>query len=147
MELIGLRVLSGIVFSLVVYGLAFLFADAHIFGCDASSFKKDEKWDDVKHIGMIPLRPLVLRFRFFRELLKCYFCIGVWCGLLVHPLLWHFFGQGYFLCHPNKPLAWFEGLVLSALVSAPTCYIINLNVQWFEKRQTQELFVDDDEHS
>jgi hypothetical protein len=53
---------SLITWILAVYGIAFLLSDAKILS----------DW--------IPLRPLLKRLRFFKGLLECYFCMGVWIG-------------------------------------------------------------------
>jgi len=47
---------------LAIYGIAFLLSDAKILS----------DW--------IPIRPLLKRVKFFRELLECYFCMGIWLG-------------------------------------------------------------------
>jgi hypothetical protein len=49
---------------LAVYGLAFLISDAKIL----------EEW--------IPIRPQLRKIRFFKGLLSCYFCMGIWGGML-----------------------------------------------------------------
>jgi len=51
---------SLITWTLAVYGLAFLLSDSKIF----------EDW--------IPIRPFFKRIKFFRDLLSCYFCMGIW---------------------------------------------------------------------
>jgi len=53
---------SLILWILAVYGLVFLLSDAKILS----------EW--------IPVRPLLQRVKFFRELLQCYFCMGIWVG-------------------------------------------------------------------
>jgi hypothetical protein len=60
---------------LAVYGLAFLLSDAKIF----------EDW--------IPIRPHLRKIKFFRDLMSCYFCMGIWIGaggwaLFSWPNLW-----------------------------------------------------------
>lgn len=54
---------SLITWILAVYGIAFLLSDAKILS----------EW--------IPLRPLLKRSRFLKELLECYFCMGVWISV------------------------------------------------------------------
>lgn len=53
---------SLITWILAVYGIAFLLSDAKILS----------DW--------IPLRPLLKRVNFFKDLLECYFCMGIWIG-------------------------------------------------------------------
>jgi hypothetical protein len=66
---------SLIAWILAVYGVAFLLSDAKILS----------DW--------IPIRPLLKRVKFFKELLECYFCSGLWIGagfwlLLYWPHPW-----------------------------------------------------------
>jgi hypothetical protein len=51
---------SLITWILAVYGIAFLLSDAKILS----------DW--------IPLRPALKRVKFFKDLLECYFCMGIW---------------------------------------------------------------------
>jgi hypothetical protein len=74
------------------------------------------------------------RSRFFRELLSCYFCLGVWCGVAIHILLRSFFGPTYWLWHPHTPLGWSEGVAVAALAGAPLCYVLNLLVKLLEEK-------------
>lgn len=50
---------------LAVYGIAFLLSDAKILS----------EW--------IPLHPLLKRVKFFKDLLECYFCMGIWIGAVL----------------------------------------------------------------
>ena len=60
---------SFILWTLAVYGIAFLLSDAKILS----------DW--------IPLRPFLKRVKFLKELLECYFCTGIWVGVLFWALL------------------------------------------------------------
>ncbi len=128
-------------FSLAVYGLAFLLADAKIFGCPANGFPSDPTEDDfaaVARKGMIPLRQLLLRIRFLRKLLSCYFCLGVWCGMVVHGLLYTlahvnpYWRDSYSLWGPLEPLNVIISTLLAALVGGPVCYAVDLVITWLE---------------
>jgi hypothetical protein len=62
---------SLITWILAVYGIAFLLSDAKILN----------DW--------IPIRPLLKRVKFFKDLFECYFCMGIWIGAaLWFALLW-----------------------------------------------------------
>lgn len=108
--------MSLIVFVLVSFGLAFMIADARIFGCDTEAY--NEAPDDTKFIwsiGFLKIRPYLLQFRFFRELFSCYFCLGTWTGPVVY----------YALGYPMFQRPTLLGFVLSALVSATGCYLLH----------------------
>ena len=66
-----------LLYLLSVYGAVFLLRDAKIF-------------DDFRHGGWVPIRPLVMRLRFMRSLFACPFCLAVWvgAGLWLMTLLW-----------------------------------------------------------
>jgi len=52
-----------------VYGIIFLLSDAKILS----------EW--------IPIRPLLQRVRFFKDLMSCYFCMGIWVSAGLWALL------------------------------------------------------------
>lgn len=121
-----------IVFFLLVYGVIFLIADAEIFGCSTMGYLQDpgtEEWEQwTREAGVLKLRQKLLRFGFFQKLFKCYFCLGVWCGPVVHVFCYHFFGERYFLHHPNEPRYWIAGLSAAALLGAVGSYIIDTKI-------------------
>jgi hypothetical protein len=116
--------------------MAFLLADAHIFGCDSESFSDPESLDvELRTTGIIPLRYyLMKRVHFFKELFSCYFCLGVWCGMGAHVLLRDFWGSTYWLWHPSTIEGWLEGLLIAALIGAPLCYVSDLLVKVLENK-------------
>ena len=132
---------------LATYALSFLAADARIFGVDATQYR--ELLDDPntlnarkesRTIGILPLRWVLLRWKFFREHFSCYFCMGVWAGPLAHWLLWHIarFGapwqiEGYFLDHPDTGWGWLLGCALAFLLGACGSYLLNVAVKAFEE--------------
>lgn len=123
-------------FILVTYGLAFLIADAHIFGCDAGTYKSYEGSPDeyeAYKIGIIKIRPYLMRFEFFNEQFNCYFCLGVWCGVFLHWPLRYLYGDAYWIPHSPTHLGWTIAIACSALASAPCCYIVNLVVKRLEQ--------------
>jgi hypothetical protein len=150
---------SLILLGLLTFGLAFLAADASLFGVSAKGYVKTvaeaEEWDDagfqddafskfeeadqlLETNGLLKIRNRLLRVRFFRELLSCYFCLGLWCGMAAHTLLVAFsrlpeVGQtSYALAHGNSVWAWLGGLFIGGIVAAPLCYGIDLLYGWME---------------
>ena len=142
--------MSLIVFILLVYGLCFLAADARIFGTDTTAYvttlhgdveptEQDRVW--VNSLGVIPLRQRLLRVRFIREHLCCYFCMGVWAGPLTHWIAMQMqnFGspwqtQDYFLNHPNTGVGWFCGCVVAFLIGAAGSYVVNAFIVKLEEK-------------
>jgi hypothetical protein len=94
---------SLITWILAVYGVAFLLSDAKILS----------DW--------LPLRPLLKRVRFFKELLECYFCMGVW----ISAALW-------------VALSWPKPWKLEALLYLPAgaagAYLLDLVAHLIETR-------------
>lgn len=165
-----------LVFSLLVYGLAYLVADAKIFGCPARAFYADPT--DVSYIRehcVLPLRQIVMRWGYplvsqesalaalvsaeapaitpgkrsiFKLFLTCYFCLGVWCGALIHLAL-----IGLFHLDPSVPLissypllsltlpGILVGTVLAAVAGAVMCYILDLLVQMLENKVAAQTLV------
>jgi hypothetical protein len=125
-------VLIFIVFFLLVYGLTFLIADATIFGCDTIGYLQkpyNEEWEAwVQETGILKIRQRLLRYRFFQQLFKCYFCLGFWCGMLIHVFCYHFFGTYYFLYHPATVLWCLGGLLAAALLGAAGSAIIDTKI-------------------
>lgn len=94
---------SLIVWILAVYGIAFLLSDAKIMS----------DW--------IPLRPLLKRVKFFKDLLECYFCMGIW----ISAGLW-------FLLHWPDP--WKLDAVLYLPAGAAGAYLLDLTAHLIETR-------------
>lgn len=127
-----------VLFSLLTFGFAFLIADAKIFGCPAKEFVPayDDAADGptVFDPGIIPIRQFFLRATFIRELLECYFCLGVWCGILAHlTLLWmaqynQLILNSYFILSTDG-LGIVAGIFTAAVLGGPVCYITDLIVQ------------------
>lgn len=88
---------------LAVYGIAFLLSDAKILS----------DW--------IPVRPILKRLRFFKDLLECYFCMGIW----ISAALW-------------VGLTWPNFLKLDAVIYLPAgaagAYLLDLVVHYIETR-------------
>jgi hypothetical protein len=82
---------------LAVYGLAFLLSDAKIF----------EDW--------IPLRPQLRKVKFFRDLLSCYFCMGIWIST-AGWVLW------------SWPFIWRKEVVLYILAGSAGAFLIETGV-------------------
>lgn len=130
-----------LIFSLLAYGLAFLVADAKIFGCPATDFYQDsEDYTYIRSAGILPLRQIVMRWRWcsrvVHALLTCYFCLGVWCGGLIHLSL-----VGLFQLEPSVPLLssypvlsrtlWGTVIctVMAAILGGGVCYLLELLIQ------------------
>jgi hypothetical protein len=95
-----------LIFLLACYGLAFTI-------CDAKLFRAPRMW-------------VRSRFRFFDELLSCYFCTGFWVSLSVAILAY-----------------WFEYPILISKVwqccfygfaGASFCYGLDAVIRWLEAR-------------
>jgi len=123
-----------IVWVFFVYGLTFLLADARIFGCDTTQFVQvmkqfeglpiEEWWPEVKGVGILPIRQHLLKIKFFRELLSCYFCTGTWVGIVSHLLFYFFFQDHYFLHHPNAYPCWISGFAVSAIATGSVTFLV-----------------------
>jgi len=129
------QLLTFLWFSFFCFGFAVLLADAHILGCNVYDY--EEKGSRIaRHIGIIPVRCYLFHFKFFRELFRCYFCTGVWCGVLTHVLFRDFYGEVYWLWHESTPLKWFEGILIAAISGAFICYGIDLIFKCLERYST-----------
>lgn len=143
--------MSVVCFILLTYGLCFLAADARIFGVDATRYVEtlhtpgvpatDEEREQIRKMGIVPLRQQALKVRFVREHLSCYFCMGVWAGPLAHwiSLQMTNFGspwqmQDYFLNHPDTGIGWVYGLICAFLIGGAGSYIVNTIVAALEDR-------------
>lgn len=135
--------MSFVYFAFITYAFCFLAADARIFGGDVTAWNAldrgdadEEEWVWWKSLGFIRLRPPLLRVRFVREHLSCYFCMGVWAGPLTHVFLWHFYQlraqqflashEGYCFWHPNTTLGWSLGLLGTFLLGSMCSYTIHI---------------------
>jgi hypothetical protein len=140
-----------LLFALTVYALCFLAADARIFGADTTAWiqirenpdqeplPSDLEWLDKA--GFIRIRQPLLRVRFLREHLSCYFCMGVWAGPVAHTLWWHFYNlpgvglyvqDSYFLQHPHTGAGWALGLGLAFLLGSTSGFLLNTVVSALE---------------
>jgi hypothetical protein len=135
-----------LIFSILVYGLAFLVADAKIFGCPAKSFyDQPEDVAYIREVSILPLRQIFMRWRWcgrvIKSLLTCYFCLGVWCGALIHLAL-----LGLHQLDSSVPLLssypllsctlWgtLVSTALAAIAGAVSCYLLDLLVQVLENK-------------
>ena len=124
--------MSLLLFAFLTFGLCFLLADAHLFGCDAQFY--NEVSDDclatrdmkreAEQRGILKIRQHFLKLHFFRRLLGCYFCMGVWVGPLVHTYLYHT-DPHYFWLHDSSPVSWLLGLFGASVLGGATSLIIN----------------------
>ena len=127
---------SLLIFILVCYSIAFLVADASIFGCGTVAYNEDP--DDSRYVwskGIFKIRPYFLHIHFFRELFTCYFCLGVWVGPAAHTLLYYALGARYVLFHENTPEAWQINALVASLLSATGCYVVNALVDRLEEEE------------
>jgi hypothetical protein len=131
-----------ILFVLLVYGLCFLASDARIFGCDARSFKEihdkeivtteDEQW--IADSGVLSLRQHLLKIKFFRKQLTCYFCTGVWASAIAHIYMYHFFKTDYVMWHPDTFGWWVFGLIGATIIGASSSYLLDVVISAVEAR-------------
>jgi len=143
-------VITFLLFFLVSYGIAFLAADASIFGVSTKAFLEDPT--DTEYIndaGVLPFRRWLLQFplpvvrEFFQKLMKCYFCMGVWTGVVSHLLLTTYayvnpnWGNSYFLWGPIDLKNLLVGSVIAAVAGAVGNYVIDLVIGYLEQAQEQ----------
>lgn len=119
-------------FSIFCFGLVFLIADSHILGCNIYEYETSSK-QKSSCIGIIHLRHFLFKFYFFRELLRCYFCTGVWCGILTHILFRDFYGNTYWLWHESTLLKWVEGILLASVTGAFISYFLDVIFKCLER--------------
>jgi len=125
----------------MTYGLAFLVADAKIFGCPVTDYlEKPEDIQYIKTAGIVQLRQQLFRYIILQKLLSCYFCMGVWCGAAIHLniLAMHHYGvqnlSSYFLLVQSEDaIAIILSTVNAALLGGPACYTVDLAVKALEK--------------
>jgi len=123
---------SFIVFCTVAYALAFLAADAKIFGTSAYGFPDDPVPSDFENGGgILPIRQIFLRIGFFRKLLGCYFCMGIWAGPTAHIMLLSYglenpqWMDSYFLGSGTGTTAFIMGCGLTALIGATMGFVLD----------------------
>jgi hypothetical protein len=140
--------LSFLLFVFLSYGLAFLAADATIFGVSAKAFLEDPTDEEyIREAGILPFRRWLLQFpigfvrRFFQKLMKCYFCMGVWSGASAHLLLTLYanvnpnWRNSYFLWGPIDSKNLVIGSTIAAVLGAGCTYVIDLVVGYLERLQ------------
>lgn len=131
-----------LLFALLVYGLCFLAADARIFGCDARGYTEIYEQEEISEVdkewitksGVLPIRQHLLKFRLFRELLSCYFCMGFWAGIGTHFYLRYYFQTDYILWHPDDTWWWCLGLGGAAVIGASVAYILDVVISVLENK-------------
>lgn len=81
--------IKNIAYVFMTYALTYLFVAASIFNT------RDLKLAQAQSIepGFIPIRPFLQKFRFFRSLMSCYFCSGIWCGPPAYLVYWVWSGS------------------------------------------------------
>jgi len=126
-------------FTLLVYGISFLAADAKIFGCPIKDYNDNPTDTEyIKSAGMIPVRQLFLKVSFFRELLSCYFCLGTWAGVLAHGTLVLLapYNTHILNSYPLLSTSIFgtvASFLVAAVIGGPLCYIMDKLIQVLEK--------------
>lgn len=134
-----------LVFACVAYALSYLQADAKIFGCSTQSYLENpEDQEYLKNEGVFPFRLWLLNSSgFFRKLLKCYLCMGLWNGPIAHTILTFYgehnltFRNSYFLGGPLDLETVLYGSMVAALVAAVTNYVIDLGISLAESRMEE----------
>lgn len=151
---------SILLFAAATYGLTFLLSDATIFGCSATRWnahlqnpkvKASEQMLEHEELfadGILHIRQYFLQFGFFQKLLGCYFCMGVWTGIVMHWVL-----QAYAHVNPswrNSYLLWgaFEpwtailGSFVAACAGGAFCFGIDRVLVYLETKTeaTMHLF-------
>jgi hypothetical protein len=147
---------SILLFAAATYGLTFLIADATIFGCSAT------KWNDAHQReltiaereelvtdGILHLRQYFLQFSFFQKLMGCYFCLGVWTGIVMHWLLLAYahvnpsWRNSYLLWGEFEPWNGVIGSIVAACAGGAFCFGIDRVLVYLATRtDTMQLFGD-----
>lgn len=123
--------LSFIVWALAVWGMAFLAADARIFGCDTSSFLDPGTKPLPK--GIFPIRQRLLSASsFLREFLHCYFCMGFWFGPAALLLLNACPLEEFWLPFTGDFQTKLCAILASSFIGAPSSYFLNLLAEKLE---------------
>jgi len=139
---------SILLFAVATYGLTFLIADATLFGCSAHDYPENptyDEWEAIKQEGIVKIRQRVLRVRFFQKLLGCYFCTGVWTGIVMHwVLLWYAhvnpsWRNSYLLWGPFELWSGLLGSFVAACAGGTVCYGIDRAIVYLETRSETHL--------
>lgn len=125
-----------IVFFFLTYSVTFLIADAEVFGCSTMGYLQKpldeqdalERAEWIRTSGVLKIRQWFLHWPFFQKLFKCYFCLGLWGGVITHLFCYDFFGSSYFLFHPNTLWSWVKGIGAAALLGAVGSAIIDTKI-------------------
>lgn len=130
--------MATLTFPFIAYAIAYLIADAEIFGVPTQWYLQDPTdVDGIKNKGVLKIRQHFLKVDFFRGQFSCYFCLGLWAGALAHLLLCgashHLpsFGTSYILLG-TEITGILVGTAVAALIGAPVCLLMNLLVEWAE---------------
>jgi hypothetical protein len=136
-------VTSVVVFILVCYSIAFLVADASIFGCGTVAYNEDPTDEAyIRAQGILKIRPYFLRVSFFQKLFTCYFCLGVWVGPVAHVLLYFALQERYFFHHESTIFLWVLHSVMASLLSATGCLLVNVIIDRLDPHEDED---EDDE--
>jgi hypothetical protein len=148
---------SILLFAVATYGLTFLIADATIFGASATSWNAHLKnpraegsaqlreGEELFAEGILRIRQYFLQFGFFQKLLGCYFCLGVWTGIVMH---WVLIALGYANTNwRNSYLLWGEvspesgvlGSFVAACAGGSVCFAIDRALAYLETRTEASL--------
>ena len=147
---------SILLFAVATYGLTFLIADATIFGCSATRWNEylrrptPQEHDELQAEGILRIRQYFLRFRFFQKLLGCYFCLGVWTGIVMHWLLLAYasvnpnWRNSYLLWGEISPWSGVIGSVIAACAGGAFCFGIDRALAYLETKTeaAMQLFGD-----
>lgn len=130
-------------FSILVYGFAFLAADAKLFGCPVKDYNDNPTdVDYIRSCGTLPIRPIFLKLKFFRELLSCYFCMGVWTGSAAHAVLvllapYNVHILDSYILLSNTATGTAISFLIAAVIGGPVCYLADIMVQILENLATK----------
>ncbi len=143
---------SILLFAAATYGLTFLLADATIFGCSATQWKahlqnptesEAERMAEHEELfaeGILPVRQYFLQFSFFQKLLSCYFCMGIWTGIVMH---WVFLAyahvnpswrDSYLLWGEFEPWTAVIGSGIAAFAGCTFCYGVDRYLMYLETK-------------
>lgn len=108
-----------LMYFLCSYALTFILIDASIL--NTTSLPK--ALEQGVRSGYIPIRPILLKFRFFQQMFKCYFCTGFWTSSLSYTL------------YKGK---WWNSIeeirkgILYILASAVVVYVLDNKIRFWE---------------
>ena len=125
-------------FAVASWSACFLVAEARLFGCDTAGYLDmptetdaidpyawEHYGDWVAETGVFKIRQRLLRFKFFQELLGCYFCLGsFWVGVPLHFAFRYHFGAAYPLDHAWAPAPAAVAILFAMLASGAFAYSI-----------------------